>query len=1060
MFQNTLQSTPQNEDNSANRKGVIAWFANNPVAANLLMISIIAAGLLGVFTIKKTIFPDFAADTIQVSITYPGAGADDIEQSVLLKVEEAVRNLSGIKKVVSTTWEGLGRVRIEVETGFDLDTLYNDVKVAVEGLTTLPVKAETPIVTKIEPENRVLLVTVSGDIDRLSLQRTAQSLQEALLTLPTVTKTRLLGEDDLEISIQLSESALRKYGLTFDEVSRALQRASIDVAGGSIKTRDGDISVKTRGQAYTGFDFADFVVRTNTDGSRLYLRDIAEIHDGFVEDEGIVRFNGRGAITISVISEGDISSLQTSRDVRQFLTGYQSQLPVGVEAQAWGDGAYYLKSRLSMMMENMLSGGILVFLLLTLFLRMRIAFWVVVGIPVCFLGAIWLMPNPIMPVSINMLSLFGFILVLGVVVDDAIIMGESAYTSISRYGHTTDSVVAGVRRVVVPATFGVLTTMAAFLPVLFITGQASPFFHAIGLVVILCLFFSLVESKLILPAHLAHMRKMEAGKPPANKLARLQARVDRGLQGFVSRVYQPLMEKALRNRYVTLSVFVGIMIITVSVLVSPIIRFVFFPKIPSDMIEVTLNMHAGVPIADRNDTLIRLEQAAMRVDERYRQENGGEALVESIMLWSRGDDEGVILAELSKAENRSVEVDDVAGLWRNETGSIPGVQTLDFSTERHAGGSKPVYFRLSSNDNVQLQQAAAELEAQLTSYDGVYDVENTTESAIDEVILDILPGAQALGLDLASLGNQVRQGFYGEEVQKIQRGREEVKVILRYPREDRDNLTDLDRVRIRTADGSEIPFYQVATIKPGQGTSYIRRTNGKRALAVSANVDVKRIEPDAVIKDIRENFLPELYARYPDVTSGLDGASLEQKQTVEQLTVLGSMALLMIYALIAIPLRSYMQPVIIMAIIPFGLVGALIGHLLLGKSFSLMSVFGLIALAGVLVNDSLILVDFINKAKAAGKGLYEAAVFAGCERFRAIILTSLTTFLGLVPITMEKSLQAQAVSPMAISLGFGILFATAITLILTPTLYVVIAELGQGCRRLWHGDGESKPLGD
>ena len=1039
---------------------MIAWFANNPVAANLLMISIIAAGLLGVFTIKKTIFPDFAADTIQVSITYPGAGADDIEQSVLLKVEEAVRNLSGIKKVVSTTWEGLGRVRIEVETGFDLDTLYNDVKVAVEGLTTLPVKAETPIVTKMEPENRVLLVSVSGDIDRLSLQRTAQSLQEALLTLPTVTKTRLLGEDDLEISIQLSESALRKYGLTFDEVSRALQGASIDVAGGSIKTRDGDISVKTRGQAYTGFDFADFVVRTNADGSRLYLRDIAEIHDGFVEDEGIVRFNGREAITISVISEGDISSLQTSRDVRHFLTGYQSQLPVGVEAQPWGDGAYYLKSRLSMMMENMLTGGILVFLLLTLFLRMRIAFWVVVGIPVCFLGAIWLMPNAFMPVSINMLSLFGFILVLGVVVDDAIIMGESAYTSISRYGHTTDNVVAGVRRVVVPATFGVLTTMAAFMPVLFITGQASPFFHAIGLVVILCLFFSLVESKLILPAHLAHMRKMEAGKSPANKLARLQGRVDRGLQGFVRTVYQPLMEKALRNRYVTLSVFVGIMIITVSVLVSPIIRFVFFPKIPSDMIEVTLNMHAGVSIADRNDTLVRLEQAAMRVDERYRQENEGEALVESIMLWSRGDDEGVVLAELSKAENRSIEVDDVAGLWRNETGSIPGVQKLDFSTERHAGGSKPVYFRLSSNDNVQLQQAAAELEARLASYDGVYDVENTTESAIDEVILGILPGAQALGLNLASLGNQVRQGFYGQEVQKIQRGREEVKVILRYPREDRNDLTDLDRVRIRTADGSEIPFYQVATIKPGQGTSYIRRTNGKRALAVSANVDVKRIEPDAVIKDIRENFLPDLYARYPDVTSGLDGASLEQKQTVEQLMVLGSMALLMIYALIAIPLRSYMQPVIIMAIIPFGLVGALIGHLLLGKSFSLMSVFGLIALAGVLVNDSLILVDFINKAKAAGKGLYEAAVFAGCERFRAIILTSLTTFLGLVPITMEKSLQAQAVSPMAISLGFGILFATAITLILTPTLYVVIAELGQGCRRLWHGGGESKLLGD
>ncbi|WP_082211818.1 efflux RND transporter permease subunit [Endozoicomonas montiporae] len=1049
-----------NHDDSVYKKGVIAWFANNPVAANLLMLTIIVAGLLSTYSIKKTIFPDFAADTIQVSVSYPGAGADDIEQSVVLKIEEAVRDLSGIKKVVSTAREGLGRVRIEVETGFDLDTLYNDVKVSVEGLTTLPVDVETPVITKIEPENRVLLVTVFGDIERLSLQRTAQSLQEALLTLPTVTKTRLLGEDDLEISIQLSESALRKYGLTFDEVARALKSASIDVAGGSIKTRDGDISVKTRGQAYTGFDFADFVVRTNADGSRLYLRDIADIHDGFVEDEGIVRFNGREAITISVISEGDISALQTSRDVRHFLGNYQSQLPVSVEARPWGDGAYYLKSRLNMMMKNMLSGGVLVFLLLTLFLRMRVAFWVVVGIPVCFLGAIWLMPNALMPVSINMLSLFGFILVLGVVVDDAIIMGESAYTSISRYGHTTDNVVAGVHRVVVPATFGVLTTMAAFLPVLFVTGQASPFFHAIGLVVILCLFFSLVESKLILPAHLAHMRKVEAGKPPSNRLARLQNRVDHGLQWFVNTVYQPLMEKALRNRYVTLSVFAGVMIITVSVMVSPLIRFVFFPKIPSDMIEVTLDMHAGVSIADRNDTLIRLEQAAMRVDERYRQENEGETLVESLMLWSRGDDEGVIIAELSKAEARSIEVGEVANLWRDEAGAMVGVQKLDFSTERHAGGSKPVYFRLSSNDNEQLQKAAAELEAQLRSYRGVYDVENTTESAIDEVILDILPGAQALGLNLASLGNQVRQGFYGQEVQKIQRGREEVKVILRYPREDRDDLTDLDRVRIRTADGSEVPFYQVATITPGQGTSYIRRTNGKRALAVSANVDVKRIEPDTVIKDVRENFLPDLYARYPDVASGLDGASLEQKQTVKQLSVLGSVALLMIYALIAIPLRSYVQPLLIMAIIPFGLVGALIGHLLMGKSFSLMSTFGLIALAGVLVNDSLILVDFINKAKATGKSVYEAAIYAGRERFRAIILTSLTTFLGLVPITMEKSLQAQAVSPMAISLGFGILFATAITLILTPTLYVVISELGQGFRRLWHGAGSAKPVED
>ena len=1041
-------------DNGARRTGLIAWFANNPVAANLLMIAIIAAGLLTAVTIKKAIFPDLDANTVLVTVGYPGAGADDVEQSVVFKIEEAIRDVSGIKKVVSTAREGLGRIRIEVETGFELDNLYNDVKVAVEGLRTLPTQSESPVITKIERENRILLLSVFGDIDRLSLQRTAQNLQEALLTLPTVTRVELLGEENLEISIQLSELALREYGLTFDEVARKLRAASIDVAGGSIKTRDGDIAVKTRGQAYSGLDFADFVVHTNPDGSRLYLGDIAVIRDGFEEDQGVVRFNGKEAITLQLIAEGDISSLQMSADVHGLLETYRQRLPAGVDARIWGDRAYYLNSRLTMMMDNMLFGGILVFLLLTLFLRMCVAFWVVVGIPVCFLGAIWMMPNPLMPTSINMLSLFGFILVLGVVVDDAIIVGESAYTRISRHGHTTDNVVAGVHRVVVPATFGVLTTMAAFVPLLFIEGRVAPFFHSIGLVVVFCLFFSLVESKLILPAHLAHMRNMQLGQIPDNWLARVQGCVDTGLQRFINSIYSPLMQKAIHERYITLSIFAGVMVITVSVLMSPLVRFVFFPKVSNDMIEVTLDMHTGVAIADRNAALVHLEQAIIQVDRDYRENEDEAGLLESVMLWSRGDSEGVLIAELTKSEKRMMDVDGVAERWRRATGDIAGVKQLDFGTERHAGGSKPVYFRLSSDDNQQLRLGAEELEERLKTYDGVYDVENTMESATDEIILDILPGAQALGLSLASLGNQVRQGFYGEEVQKVQRGREEVKVMLRYPRADRDDLTDLNQVRIRTSDGSEVPFFQVATIAPGQGTSYIRRTNGQRALAVSANVDVSRIEPDAVIKDIRDTFLPELYARYPDVTSDLDGASLEQRRSMEQLIVLGGMALLLIYALIAVPLKSYVQPLIIMSIIPFGLVGALTGHLVLGKSFSMMSVFGLVALAGVLVNDSLILVDFINKGRATGQSLFEAAIAAGRDRFRAIILTSLTTFIGLVPITLEKSLQAQMVAPMAVSLGFGILFATAITLVLTPTLYIIVEDLKKGLRWCWTGAGE------
>ncbi|WP_051785688.1 efflux RND transporter permease subunit [Endozoicomonas numazuensis] len=1040
------------DQTTENQKGFIAWFANNPVAANLLMILIVVAGLMTAFTIKKRMFPDFAVNNVQIEVVYPGAGPEDIEQSVLLKLEESLRDVTGIKKVVSITWEGYGRLRVELESGYDIDQLYDDVKTAIESVTNLPSEAEEPTVTKLEQNEQVLFISLYGDIDRLSLQRTAQTLQDELLTLPDVLKTNILGESDLEISILVSERKLREYGLTFDEVARALRVSSIDVAGGSIKTDDGDIAVKTRGQAYKGFDFYDFEIRTNADGSRLLLSDIATIHDGFEESEGLVRFNGKTAVAIEIVSETEQNDIKTAKAVKAFLEERRGSLPQGMDVKVWGDASYYLQGRMDMMMENMLYGAILVFLLLSLFLRIRVALWVIIGIPVCFLGAIWLMPNGFMPVSINMLSLFAFILVLGIVVDDAIIIGESVYTQISRHGHTTENVVAGVKRVVVPATFGVLTTMAVFIPLLMIEGSGEPFFTAISLVVIFCLIFSLVESKMILPAHLAHMKKLEQGGKNKGIVTRIQDSFANWLERFIERRYQPLIAKAVRNRYVTVSIFVGLMVILIGVIQSPLIRFAFFPDVPSEFIRVNMEMNAGSSIAERNAGLSRIEQSLFKVDEEFRDkhpEEGG--LFDGMMVWSQGDTSGVVFVELTKNETRTLGPKEVAQRWRDETGEIVGVKQLNFSAGQHAGGSKPVYFRLSGADSDQLDQAAKALEKHLNSYEGLFDVENTADASADEVIVDILPSAQALGLSLADLGHQVRQGFYGEEVQKIQRGREEVKVILRYPREERNDLTDLEKVRIRTADGNEVPFYQVASVTEGEGASFIRRTDGKRSLAVSADLDTEQLDTRTVVKDVMDNFTPGLKSRYPEVNIELGGSTEEEMQSMEQLIVLTIMALMLVYALIAIPLKSYLQPMIIMGIIPFGLVGAVIGHLILNLQLSMMSIFGLIALAGVLVNDSLILVDFINKGRDQGMSLYHAAVDAGKERFRAIILTSLTTFLGLVPITLEQSLQAQFVIPMAVSLGFGILFATAITLVLTPALYLVIEDIKSGCRWLWTG---------
>ena len=1039
-------------------KGIIAWFAYNSVAANLLMVLILAVGIASAINIKKRIFPDFELDIIKITVVYPGASPADIATSINQKIEDAVNGIAGIKAVRSTATEGFANVELEIDSGFNFDELLDDVKIQVEAIPNLPLDAEKPIVSRFKLPQNIIFVTLYGELNKFDLQTTASQYRDHLLNLPSVERVDILGDQEIIVAIEISEQTLREYQLTFDEIAQQLRGSSIDLSAGAIKSTKGDILLRTRGQAWNAQDFSNIVVREFSDGTQLKLSEIALVRETFANELRVSRFNQQQAVNLMVVSEGDGSDIQTTSEVKQWIEQQQDQLPKGMHLTFWGDVSFYLKGRLNMMMENMAIGALLVFLMLTLFLRLRIAFWVMVGIPISFLGALALMAMGPIPVSINIISLFAFILVLGVVVDDAIIIGESAFDEINKHGPSVDNVINGVKRVVVPASFGVLTTIAAFAPILTVSGVMAPFFQAIALVVIWCLVFSLIESKLILPAHLAHTKTQARLKnEPHTKrfsLSKAQDFVAERLQTFIENTYTPWLTKALRARYTTLALFAGCLIVTAGAMKGDLIKVALFPNVPSDFIEIALVMNPGSDEQARNKNLAAIVNALVAIDSEYRQtkaeKNGAtdeKGIVKHSIVFSNGDSAGDVIVELTKAESRSIDAYEFTDLMRKRVGELPNTKLLTFAAGTNAGGGKPVNFRLTSEDPEIINAAAEELEDHLKSLPGLFDIDNQAESGAEEIIISMLPGAQAMGLNLNSIGRQVRQGFYGEEVERFLRANNEIKVLLRYPESERDTLGDLETIRVRAEDGNQIPIEEAAHLERSSSFNTIHRINGERSVSVSADINTKIAEPDKIVESLEEDYLPTLAKKYPGLTFAKDGASLEEEKMARQIGNALMLAMFLVYALIAIPLKSYSQPLIIMSIIPFGLIGAVFGHIVLGLNISLLSIYGIIALSGVLVNDSLILVDFINRNQKAGGELFDAVITAGKARFRAIFLTSLTTFLGLAPILFERELQAQFVIPMATSLGFGILFATAITLFLIPTLYLVLDDLGTLVKR-------------
>ena len=1019
--------------------GLIGWFAKNHVAANLLMFAIIGLGVYSLWAqIKQESFPEFNRNQIQVQVPFRGGTPEEVEQGVILRIEEAVKSIEGVREIRSFAGEGSGSVNIDLETGVDLAEKMDEVKLAVDGISTFPAHTERPIISESRFRQPVINVQLAGDLDEATMKKLADTLREEIVALPTVSYAQVFGSRPFEISIEISEATLRQYGLTLDGVARTIRQWSIDLPGGSIRSQAGNIRLRATGQAYTGQEYEEIVLLTRPDGTRIRLGDVAAIRDQFSEVQSYAFFNGQRSFGINVMASKEENPIEVSAAVREFVQARNATLPAQAQMTAWADSSFYLEGRINMMLKNMALGAVLVFIILGVFLHLKVAAWVIVGLPVAFLGAFMMMPVPFVDVTLNIMSLFAFILVLGIVVDDAIIIAESAYTETEEHGYTLANIVRGAQRVAVPATFGVLTTIMAFMPMLFQTGATSSVAGSIAWIVILCLAFSLVESKLILPSHLAIMHSSHGPRRGISDW------VDVRLKRFIQNVYKPLLARAIEYRWTTLAGFVAIAILMLGLVAGGFVRVSYFPEFESDFVRANVEIQEGAPDSLILGIVEQMNSSLREVDAELMAEFGFEEnLVMNVFAYIQNGRSGRFQVELAKAEDRSLDLgpSDISARWRDKIGEIAGTSELRFSSGSKMGGGPPVAFRLSGRSIVPLEAAAEELATHLKSYAGLYEVESSASDGPEELRMKVRPEAEAMGVTLSDLANQVRQAFYGAQAQRIQRGDSDVRVMVRYPRSERKSIGNLENMWIRLPDGRELPFNAVATYELERGYNAINRIDGKRTITVAANADLSLVEPGRLVDTVFATVVPELQQRYPGVDFSM-GSSLREQQTSVWEMIFGFLgALAGIYVLMAIPLKSYLQPLVIMTGIPFGLIGAVIGHWIIGIPVNAISLLGFFALAGVVVNDSLILVHFVNQRVAEGASAAQAAIESGAARFRPILLTSLTTFFGLIPIVLERSLQAQIVIPMAVSLAFGIVFATMITLILIPCLYSIQANV-------------------
>lgn len=1032
-------------------KGPIQWMANNHVAANLLMLAFVVGGLVLGVAIKQEVFPEIELDKVQVSVAYPGASPEEVEEGIILKIEENISGVDSIKEIKALALEGVGMVTATIDSGADADQVLQEIKSEVDRITTFPEDAEKPVTAKLVNRHEVVSLVVYGRASERALREWAEAMRDDLLAMEEITQAELSGVRPYEISIEVSEENLRRYGLTLEQVAQAVRRASLDLPGGAIKAKGGEILVRTKERRYLGPEYEGIIIRAAEDGSVVRLGDLAAVRDTFEETDTYATFDGMPAAMVRVYRLGKQKPLVIADVVRRYAEGKKADLPETVQVAVWNDNSEVLQSRIRLLLKNALLGLVLVLVTLSLFLQIRLALWVMLGIPISFLGALFLMPG--LDVSINMVSLFAFIMALGIVVDDAVVVGENVYEHRQRGKSYLQAAVSGTQEVGLPVVFSVLTTVVAFVPLIFVEGVLGKFIRVIPLVVISILLVSLVESLFVLPAHLGLGKPFS---PPDRGPARWLDRVRLWLAGCLERLirgpYRWQLGWCLRFRFITLALAVAMLLITVGVVRGGLVKFRFMPEVDGDLILVNLEMPRGTLVEEtgRIERLIVAAGKEVAADLDAGRENGSVlrhiySVVGSTMEGGgpvgSSADSGAHLANvamlLTASEVRGVEAVEVSRRWREKLGEIPGVEALTFTSNLMRMGAN-IDVQLAHDNIGMLAPAVARLKERLAQYPGVTDIADNYPLGKREVKIGLTEEARTLGVSEEELARQVRGAFYGAEALRLQRGRNEVKVMVRYPEPERRSLADLESMRIRLPSGGELPLPRAATLDMGRGYSEINRMDRKRVINVTATVDSRQANAEEILGDLRQTVLGQIGRDYPGMTYSLEGEEKERRESMASMLRGFVLALFGIYALLAIPFRSYSQPLLIMAAIPFGIVGAVFGHLLLGFNLSMLSLFGMVALSGVVINNSLLLIDYINRHRNEGKELGESVLEAGQRRFRPILLTSLTTFFGLMPMIFETSVQAQFLIPMAISLGFGVLFATGVTLLLVPTLYVAL----------------------
>jgi len=933
--------------------------------------------------------------------------------------------------------------------GWDLKRLLDEVKAEVDRIGTFPEEAEDPIVREVTRRSQVIYVAIYGEAPEATIKHLTEKIKDDLTNQPGITLAELLGVRKSEIHIEISEETLRRYGLTLGRVAQMVQKASIDLPAGSVKTAGGEILLRTKGRRYAAEEYLDIAIITRADGSQVTLGQIATLKDEFEDVDLFARFQGKPAGMIQVYRVADQNALSVAATVKKYINEIRSELPAGIDIATFSDRSKILRSRLNLLLKNMAIGLVLVIILLGLLMNIRLAFWVTLGIPISFMAGMMFLPQ--FDVSINMISLFAYIMVLGIVVDDAIIIGENIFRYSEEGTAPLESAVEGALEVGRPVIFSVLTTVVAFWPLLMGGGFMGKMMRNIPIVIILVLVGSLVESLFILPAHMARSKGLLNSQPSGKKRIKLSARC---LKWIIEKPYTRVLDFCLRWRYVTVAAGLAMLLLALGMYQAGWIKFTFFPKVEGDTLRCLVTMPAGTPVERTKEVVTHLEETAREtlamVDEG--RPPGATPLFEysvgliGFQMSRRGNTRGTgshlaqIWVQLIEGEQRDISAMKLTRLWRKRVGRIQDAESIVYRSELHSAGNA-IEVNLSSDDHDTLLFAAESLKNELKTYPGVFDIEDSFLPGKREMQLKLKQAAHSLGLTLSDLALQVRHAFYGAEALRLQRYKDEVKVLVRYPETERRSLGYVEQMYIRTADGHEVPFSQVAQVDMVQGYVSIERAQRKRVITVTADVDESVTNANEVRISLENRFLRQLKGRYPGLRYSIEGEGKEQKESMADVYRGFAIALFCIYALLAIPFKSFSQPFIVMAAIPFGVLGAFLGHLILGLNISFLSLFGMVGLAGVVVNDSLVLIHATNRLRDRAPNAHAAVTAAGKLRFRAIVLTSLTTFAGLIPIILEKSIQAKFLIPMAVSLGFGVLFATGITLILIPCGYLILNDI-------------------